>query len=63
MEIQLDNERKNINVKKITIYIENKEFTIQINKFSELIINKENYDIGNSSIIIKPRVSNEISII
>ena len=61
LKINRDDER--IIVNKITVYTKNKEFNIHIDQFGELIINKEEYDNGcKSSIIVRPKVSNEIGI-
>lgn len=62
MEIEMDGNGNRIQVKKIEIFTQNKEFTIYINKFDELIINKEQYGDGDTGIAVKPRVSNEISL-
>ena len=47
------------------VYIEHEEvqYTISINKFCGILLNKVNYsDEGNDTIIIQPSVSNEITI-
>lgn len=62
MEIQLDRKEERLEVKKIMIFTQNKEFTIHIDTFGELIINKEQYGDGESAILIRPRVSNEIGL-
>jgi hypothetical protein len=61
MEIQLDREEKRVNVNKIMIATRSAEWTIYIDSFGELIINKEWLQ-GESSIIIRPKVANEISL-
>jgi len=60
MEVSIDREENRLNCRIITISIENKEFIIQVDKFGNLVINKQNYGEGESSIVIIPRVSNEI---
>jgi frataxin-like iron-binding protein CyaY len=62
MEIQIDRNEERVNVRAIVIFIENKEFTIYIDKFGELIINKEEYSNKESGIIVRPKVSNEIGL-
>jgi len=63
MEIQLDRNEERLNVNKITIFIDNCEFEIELNKFkNEISIRKEQYGSGETTIIIKPRVSNDITI-
>jgi len=49
-------------VKKIKIFTQNKEFTIYIDKFGELIVNKEQYGKEESGIVVRPKVSNEIGL-
>ena len=60
MELSIDREEKRLNCRTVTISTENKEFIIQVDKFGNLVINKQNYGEGESSIVIIPRVSNEI---
>jgi hypothetical protein len=62
MEIQIDRNEDRMVVSKIQIFIGNKEFTISIDKFGELIINKEQYGQEESGIIVRPKVSNEIGL-
>ncbi|HQU96115.1 MAG TPA: hypothetical protein PLU58_15530 [Saprospiraceae bacterium] len=62
MEIKIDRNEEKLEVKKIMIFTKNKEFTIYIDKFGELIINKEQYGNEESGIIVRPKVSNEIGV-
>ena len=62
MEIKIDRNEERLEVKRIMIFTQNKEFTIYIDKFGELIINKEQYANEESGIIVRPKVSNEISV-
>ena len=62
MEIQIDRNEERLEVKKIMIFTQNKEFTIYIDKFGELIVNKEQYGNEESGIIVRPKVSNEIGV-
>jgi hypothetical protein len=62
MEIQIDRNEERVEVKKIMIFTQNKEFTIYIDKLGELIINKEQYGNEESGIIVRPKVSNEIRV-
>ena len=62
MEIRIDNEER-ILTKKICIFTENKEFIIYIDNFGELVINKQQYGPEEGCLIIRPKVSNEISIV
>jgi hypothetical protein len=62
MEIQIDRKEERILVKKIKILLQDKEFTISIDKFGELIINKEQYGSEESGIVVRPKVSNEIGV-
>lgn len=62
MEIQLNRNEERLIVKKITIFINNTEFEIEENNFGEIIIRKEQYGPDESSIIIRPKVSNEIGL-
>ncbi len=54
--------QQNQEVKSITILTLDADFTISLNKFNELVINKNVYS-GESAIVIKPSVSNEIRIL
>jgi hypothetical protein len=60
MEVSINREENTLNCRTVTISIENKEFIIQVDKFGNLVINKQNYGEGESSIVIIPKVSNEI---
>ncbi len=62
MEIQINRNTDRQDVKSITICTENKEFEIFIDKFGELIIRKEQYGSGESGLIVRPKVSNEIGL-
>jgi hypothetical protein len=62
MEIQIDRNEERLEVKKIVIFNQNKEFTIYIDKFGELIVNKERYGNEESGIIVRPKVSNEVGL-
>lgn len=62
MEIQHDRNEERLEVKRIKIFTENKDFTIYIDKFGELIINKTQYGNEESGILIRPKVSNEIGL-
>ncbi len=63
MEIQIDRNEEKLNCNRLTIFTGNKEFTIYIDNFNELIVNKENYGTGESGIIVRPKVSNEIGLV
>ena len=55
MEIQIDRNEERLTVRKITVFTGNKEFEIEIDKFGELIITKEQYgkeEIGNTSELV-----------
>jgi len=60
MEVSINREENTLNCRTVTISTENKEFIIQVDKFGNLVINKQNYGEGESSIVIIPKVSNEI---
>jgi hypothetical protein len=62
MEIQIDRNEERLEVKKIMIFTQNKEFTIYIDKFGELIVNKEQYGNEESGIVVSPKVSNEVGL-
>jgi hypothetical protein len=52
-----------IQVKFLSIKLnEDTEIKIDINQFGELVINKQSFGKGNSSLTINPSVSNEIKI-
>lgn len=64
MKVLFVNEKREveeINPRKITLKL-NKDIDLHIcvNNFGELVIQKSNFGEGESSIIIKPSVSNEI---
>ncbi|HFI4796463.1 TPA: hypothetical protein ACGQK4_002182 [Elizabethkingia anophelis] len=61
MKIQLDRNKETIEVNKVTIIMDDKEFEISINKFGQLEINK-GYSEGDSAIKITPYMSNEIKV-
>jgi hypothetical protein len=63
MEIQINHEVERMTVDRITIFVENKQFEIYFDKFNQLVVNKEQYGSEESAIVIRPRVSNEISIV
>ena len=48
------------NASKIKIEIDDIEFRLSVNQFGDLVINKMNFGEGSTSIIIEPKVSNEI---
>ena len=62
MEIQLDGDEIRLTVKKITIFTENKEFEIEIDKFKELIVSKKQYGQEESGITVRPKISNVIGV-
>ncbi|MVW92429.1 hypothetical protein FCL53_10680 [Elizabethkingia meningoseptica] len=61
MKIQLDRNKEFIEVKKVTIVMDNKEFEVSVNKFGQLEINKC-YSEEDGALKIIPSVSNEIRI-
>lgn len=64
MEVKINNSDEIItDIKIITIIINDVEFRISVNNFNQLILNKQQYGEGESSIIIMPSVSNEIRIL
>ncbi len=63
MKIIVNNNEQQIEARRITIVLnESVEFEISIDKFGELIVQKANFGAGDSSIVIKPKVSNEIGL-
>jgi hypothetical protein len=62
MKIQLNRNEDRLTVNKVTIFNGDSEFEIELSKFGEIIIRKEQYGEGESAVIIKPKVSNEIGI-
>ncbi|MCT3817863.1 hypothetical protein HZP37_14580 [Elizabethkingia anophelis] len=61
MKIQLDRNKEFLDVKKVTIVMDNKEFEISVNKFGQLEINKC-YSEEDGALKIIPSVSNEIRV-
>lgn len=47
MKIQLDRNKEFLDVKKVTIVMDNKEFEISVNKFGQLEINKCYSEVSN----------------
>lgn len=62
MEIQIDRNEERLTVRKITVFTGNKEFEIEIDKFGELIITKEQYGEEESGMIVRPKVSNVVGV-
>ena len=62
MEIQIDRNEERLTVRKITVFTDNKEFEIEIDKFGELIITKEQYGEEESGMIVRPKVSNVVGV-
>lgn len=63
MKIITNNNESQLEVRKITVFLhEDVEFEISINKFNELVITKGQFGEGESAMLIKPSVSNEIRI-
>ena len=62
MEIQIDRNEERLTVRKITVFTGNKEFEIEIDKFGELIITKEQYGKEESGMIVRPKVSNFVGV-
>ena len=62
MEIQIDRNEERLTVRKITLFTGNKEFEIEIDKFGELIITKEQYGKEESGMIVRPKVSNVVGV-
>ena len=48
------------NASKVKIEIDEIEFRISVNQFGELVVNKMNFGEGSTSLMIQPRVGNEI---
>lgn len=63
MKISIDRNKNVADVSYVTVIVGDVEFKISVNKFDELIINKMQYKDGESAIIIKPSVSNEIRLL
>ena len=62
MNIQIDRNNEKQEVNKITVFLNDVEIEINVNKFGELVVNKQQYGEGESSLVIKPSMSNEIRI-
>ena len=64
MKITYQDEKRNMvdtNSNKIIVELNNDvSYHISINKFGELLVQKQQYGDGESAIILKPSVSNEI---
>ena len=63
--VDVENEEKGseIEAKRLKIALnKDVEFNIDINKFGELVIRKQNFGNGEGSIMIMPSVSNEIRV-
>jgi hypothetical protein len=61
MKVIIGNNESQIETRRITIVLnEDVELDIKINSFGELEIQKTNFGQGESAIVIKPSVSNEI---
>jgi hypothetical protein len=64
MEVKLNNTDDIItDIKIITIIVNDVEFRLSVNNFNQLVVNKQQYGEGESSIVIMPSVSNEIRIL
>lgn len=62
MTIRIKEQEVVVETDKVTVLLNDVEFIFSINKFNELVVNKQQYGEGEGSIIITPRVSNEIII-
>jgi hypothetical protein len=62
MEIQINRNEERLTVNKITVFVANKEFEIELDKFGELVITKEQYGNEESGLIVRPKVSNVIGV-
>lgn len=61
MKVLINNNESNIEARNLTIVLsDDVEFRITINPFNELTIQKTQYGAGESTMIIKPSVSNEV---
>jgi len=60
MKIIINNNESQIEARHITIEHGEVEFRIKINPFGELEIQKTQYGTGESALVIKPNVSNEV---
>lgn len=63
MKIAIDRNEEWKEGNKIKIQAGDNQFTISVNKFDELVINKSWGESGDSTIKILPHVSNEIKLI
>lgn len=64
MKIIIGNNEQTIEPRRITVVIgKDVEFEISVNQFNELVINKGQFGEGETAILIKPSVSNEIRLI
>lgn len=67
MNIQFNNNQREVQeleVNKVTVLLnEDVEYQISVNKFGELVVQKQNFGEGETSIILKPSVSNEIRLL
>lgn len=64
MKIRTDrNSKKEVEVSSVKVVLnKDEEFSISLNNFNELVINKIQFGSGDGAITIKPSVSNEIRI-
>lgn len=60
MKIIVNNNENEIEARRITVVVGEVEFEIAVNQFGELTVNKGQFGEGESAILIKPSVSNEI---
>lgn len=63
MKIAIDRNEEWKEIRSLTIKAGDNKFTISVNKFDELVLNKSWGESGDSTIKIVPNVSNEIKII
>lgn len=67
MKIQFNNEQRDIQeheVNKVTVLLnDDVEYQISVNNFGELVVQKQNFGDGETSIVLKPSVSNEIRLL
>ena len=67
MNIQFNNNQREVQeleVNKVTVLLnEDVEYQISVNKFGELVVQKQNFGEGETPIILKPSVSNEIRLL
>lgn len=62
MIVIIDDNEDGIDCRKIEITVGDIYYKISLNKFNQLVVNKQVYDDSPSEIIIRPSVSNEIRI-